>query len=168
MVTHAFNIKNSMSMLVQKSQDHKKAKDHKMMIRDFVDDLKEFKITFMSTVISPAYRSFVGRYKAQFDGGKSIDKYIKYQPKDIESMIETLVEGTEKVETQLNGIQAVSTVKHTTGAFKSLLKSYKNCRAYRLFSFACGDWEEVWWQRAEKVVVGRRRYGGVMVVEEVE
>ncbi|GJY06276.1 secreted RxLR effector protein 161-like protein [Tanacetum coccineum] len=35
MVTHAFNIKNSMSMLVQKSQDHKKAKDHKMMIRDY-------------------------------------------------------------------------------------------------------------------------------------
>ncbi|GKB94331.1 reverse transcriptase domain-containing protein [Tanacetum coccineum] len=35
MVTQAFNIKNSMSMLVQKSQDHKKAKDHKMMIRDY-------------------------------------------------------------------------------------------------------------------------------------
>ncbi|GKA26993.1 hypothetical protein Tco_0713161 [Tanacetum coccineum] len=35
MVTHAFNIENSMSMLVQKSQDHKKAKDHKMMIRDY-------------------------------------------------------------------------------------------------------------------------------------
>ncbi|GJU17807.1 hypothetical protein Tco_1145773 [Tanacetum coccineum] len=35
MVTHAFNIKNSMSMLVQKLQDHKKAKDHKMMIRDY-------------------------------------------------------------------------------------------------------------------------------------
>ncbi|GKE92190.1 hypothetical protein Tco_1573285 [Tanacetum coccineum] len=35
MVIHAFNIKNSMSMLVQKLQDHKKAKDHKMMIRDY-------------------------------------------------------------------------------------------------------------------------------------
>ncbi|GJX76788.1 hypothetical protein Tco_0323599 [Tanacetum coccineum] len=35
MVTHAFNIKNNMSMLVQKSQDHKKAKDHKMMIKDY-------------------------------------------------------------------------------------------------------------------------------------
>ncbi|GJW49045.1 hypothetical protein Tco_0090396 [Tanacetum coccineum] len=31
---NAFNIKNSMSMLVQKSQDHKKARDHKMMMRD--------------------------------------------------------------------------------------------------------------------------------------
>ncbi|GJW31835.1 hypothetical protein Tco_0051867 [Tanacetum coccineum] len=35
MVTHAFNIKNSMSKLVQKLQDHKKAKDHKMMKRDY-------------------------------------------------------------------------------------------------------------------------------------
>ncbi|GKD30543.1 hypothetical protein Tco_1241321 [Tanacetum coccineum] len=35
MVTQPFNIKKSMSMLVQKSQDHKKAKDHKMMIRDY-------------------------------------------------------------------------------------------------------------------------------------
>nr|GEW78142.1 exocyst complex component EXO70B1-like [Tanacetum cinerariifolium] len=87
--------------------------------------LSEIRVS-ITAVISPAYRSFVGRYKAQFDGGKSIDKYIKYQPEDIESMIETLFEGTEKVETQLNGIQAVSTVKHTTGAFKSLLKSYKN------------------------------------------
>ncbi|GJW33668.1 hypothetical protein Tco_0053700 [Tanacetum coccineum] len=25
-----------------------------------------------------------------------------------------------------------------------------------------------WWQRVEKVVVGRRRYSGVMVVEEIE
>lgn len=87
--------------------------------------LSEIRVS-ITAVISPAYRSFVGRYKAQFDGGKSIDKYIKYQPEDIESMIETLFEGTEKVETQLNGIQAVSTMKHTTGAFKSLLKSYKN------------------------------------------
>ncbi|GJW09798.1 hypothetical protein Tco_1575625 [Tanacetum coccineum] len=35
MVTQPFNVKNSMSMLVQKSQDHKKAKDYKMMIRDY-------------------------------------------------------------------------------------------------------------------------------------
>ncbi|GJS78883.1 hypothetical protein Tco_0728764 [Tanacetum coccineum] len=46
MVTHAFNIKNSMSMLVQKSQDHKKAKDHKMMIRYYAWLMisKKFKI----------------------------------------------------------------------------------------------------------------------------
>ncbi|GJW97805.1 hypothetical protein Tco_0179613 [Tanacetum coccineum] len=46
MVTHAFNIKNSVSMSVQKSQDHKKAKDHKMMIRDYacLTISKKFKI----------------------------------------------------------------------------------------------------------------------------
>ncbi|GJS81298.1 hypothetical protein Tco_0747839 [Tanacetum coccineum] len=46
MVAYAFNIKNSMSMLVQKSQDHKKAKDHKMMIRGYAWLMisKKFKI----------------------------------------------------------------------------------------------------------------------------
>nr|XP_043621178.1 exocyst complex component EXO70B1-like [Erigeron canadensis] len=87
--------------------------------------LSEIRVS-ITAVVSPAYRSFVGRYKPQFEGGKSIDKYIKYQPEDIESLIETLFEGTEKVESQMNGIQAVSTVKQTTGAFKNLLKTYKN------------------------------------------
>ncbi|GKB41742.1 hypothetical protein Tco_0886684, partial [Tanacetum coccineum] len=33
----------------------------------------------------------------------------------------------------------------------------------------CGEGSGVhWWRRVEKVVVERRRYGGVMVVEEVE
>lgn len=36
------------------------------------------------------------------------------------------LQGTEKVDNQMNSIQAVSTVKQTTGAFKNLLKSYKN------------------------------------------
>ncbi|GJZ25112.1 hypothetical protein Tco_0562571 [Tanacetum coccineum] len=46
MATQAFNIKNGMSMLVQKSQDHKKEKDHKMMIRDcaWLMFSKKFKI----------------------------------------------------------------------------------------------------------------------------
>ncbi|KAM0014950.1 putative exocyst complex component Exo70, cullin repeat-like-containing domain superfamily [Helianthus debilis subsp. tardiflorus] len=87
--------------------------------------LSEMRVS-INAVVSPAYRSFIGRYKSQFEGSKSIDKYIKYQPEDIESLIETLFEGTEKVETQLNGIQALSTVKQTTGAFKNLLKTYKN------------------------------------------
>ncbi|PWA42266.1 exocyst complex protein Exo70, Cullin repeat-like-containing domain protein [Artemisia annua] len=58
--------------------------------------LSEIRVS-ITAVISPAYRSFVGRYKAQFDGGKSIDKYIKYQPEDIESMIETLFEGNFRI-----------------------------------------------------------------------
>ncbi|XP_071688574.1 exocyst complex component EXO70C1-like [Rutidosis leptorrhynchoides] len=53
--------------------------------------LSEIRVS-ISAVVSPAYRSFVGRYKPQFEGTKSIDKYIKYQPEDIESMIETLFE----------------------------------------------------------------------------
>ncbi|GJS10574.1 hypothetical protein Tco_0367370 [Tanacetum coccineum] len=33
----------------------------------------------------------------------------------------------------------------------------------------CGEESEVyWWRRVEKVVVGRIRYGGVMVVEEIK
>ncbi|CAI9259984.1 unnamed protein product [Lactuca saligna] len=87
--------------------------------------LSEIRVS-ITAVVSPAYRSFVGRYKPQFEGAKSIDKYIKYQPEDVEAMIETLFEGTEKVDNQMNSIQAVSTVKQTTGAFKNLLKSYKN------------------------------------------
>ncbi|KAI7749169.1 hypothetical protein M8C21_028224 [Ambrosia artemisiifolia] len=87
--------------------------------------LSEMRVSIIA-VVSPAYRSFIGRYKPQFEGSKSIDRYIKYQPEDIESLIESLFEGTEKVETQLNAIQALSTVKQTTGAFKSLLKTYKN------------------------------------------
>ncbi|KAK9074611.1 hypothetical protein SSX86_007209 [Deinandra increscens subsp. villosa] len=45
----------------------------------------------ISAVVIPAYRSFVGRYKHHFE--KNVDKYIKYQPEDIEALIETLFEG---------------------------------------------------------------------------
>ncbi|KAI3720455.1 hypothetical protein L6452_21373 [Arctium lappa] len=49
----------------------------------------------ISGVVIPAYRSFVGRYKHHLEGGggKSIDKYLKYQPEDIETLIESLFEG---------------------------------------------------------------------------
>ncbi|KAL4587085.1 hypothetical protein LXL04_011735 [Taraxacum kok-saghyz] len=47
----------------------------------------------ISAVVIPAYRSFVGRYKHHFEPGKSADKYIKYQPEDIEALIETLFDG---------------------------------------------------------------------------
>ncbi|KAL8230117.1 hypothetical protein R6Q57_015017 [Mikania cordata] len=47
----------------------------------------------ISAVVIPAYRSFVGRYKHHFEAGKNMDKYIKYQPEDIEAFIETLFEG---------------------------------------------------------------------------
>ncbi|KAL7606963.1 hypothetical protein Lser_V15G14717 [Lactuca serriola] len=47
----------------------------------------------ISAVVIPAYRSFVGRYRHHFESAKSVDKYIKYQPEDIEALIETLFDG---------------------------------------------------------------------------
>ncbi|KAK1406044.1 hypothetical protein QVD17_42241 [Tagetes erecta] len=47
----------------------------------------------ISAVVIPAYRSFVGRYKHHFETGKNMDKYIKYEPEDIEASIQTLFEG---------------------------------------------------------------------------
>ncbi|EPS68488.1 hypothetical protein M569_06277, partial [Genlisea aurea] len=47
----------------------------------------------VSSVLIPAYRSFVGRFRQYFDRAKQVDKYIKYQPEDIEALIEGLFEG---------------------------------------------------------------------------
>lgn len=46
----------------------------------------------ISAVVTPAYRSFVGRFK-QYLEGRSMDKYIKYQPEDIETLIDELFDG---------------------------------------------------------------------------
>ncbi|KZV51480.1 exocyst complex component 7-like [Dorcoceras hygrometricum] len=48
----------------------------------------------ISAVVIPAYRSFIGRFRQALDNGKQADKYIKYQPEDIEAMIEDLFEGS--------------------------------------------------------------------------
>ncbi|XP_010556112.1 PREDICTED: exocyst complex component EXO70B1 [Tarenaya hassleriana] len=47
----------------------------------------------ISAVVIPAYRSFLGRFKQHLDTGKQASKYIKYQPEDIEAMIEELFDG---------------------------------------------------------------------------
>lgn len=47
----------------------------------------------VSAVVIPAYRAFVGRFKQYLDSSKHLDKYIKYQPEDIETLIEGLFEG---------------------------------------------------------------------------
>ncbi|XP_057437558.1 exocyst complex component EXO70B1-like [Lotus japonicus] len=47
----------------------------------------------ISAVIIPAYRAFVGRFAQHLDPGRQTEKYIKYQPEDIESYIEELFEG---------------------------------------------------------------------------
>ncbi|CAI9785050.1 unnamed protein product [Fraxinus pennsylvanica] len=46
----------------------------------------------ITAIIIPAYRSFLGRFRQYLDGGK-VDKYIKYQPEDIETLIEGLFDG---------------------------------------------------------------------------
>ncbi|KAI4343426.1 hypothetical protein L6164_010774 [Bauhinia variegata] len=47
----------------------------------------------ISTVMIPAYRSFVARFKQHLASSKQMDKCIKYQPEDIESMIDDLYDG---------------------------------------------------------------------------
>ncbi|ESQ41256.1 hypothetical protein EUTSA_v10012910mg [Eutrema salsugineum] len=52
----------------------------------------ELRVSIAALVI-PAYRSFFGRYKQHLDSGKQTDKYVKYQPEDIESFIDDLFDG---------------------------------------------------------------------------
>lgn len=47
----------------------------------------------VSAVMIPAYRSFLARFKQYLDSGRHAEKYIKYQPEDIETMIEDLFDG---------------------------------------------------------------------------
>ncbi|GMI79868.1 exocyst subunit exo70 family protein C1 [Hibiscus trionum] len=46
----------------------------------------------ISSVMIPTYRSFVGRYQSHFNT-KQAGKFIKYQPEDIEELIEQLFDG---------------------------------------------------------------------------
>ncbi|PON51876.1 Exocyst complex protein [Parasponia andersonii] len=47
----------------------------------------------ISAVMIPAYRSFLGRFKQYLDAGRQAEKYIKYQPEDIETFIDELFDG---------------------------------------------------------------------------
>ncbi|XP_021813939.1 exocyst complex component EXO70B1 [Prunus avium] len=47
----------------------------------------------VSAVVIPAYRSFWGRFKQYLEGTKQAEKYIKYQPEDIENLIDDLFDG---------------------------------------------------------------------------
>ncbi|KAE8661657.1 flowering time control protein FY-like [Hibiscus syriacus] len=44
-------------------------------------------------VIIPAYRSFLGRFSGYLTPGRQTEKYIKFQPEDIETYIEELFDG---------------------------------------------------------------------------
>jgi exocyst complex protein 7 len=43
--------------------------------------------------VIPAYRAFIGRFSQNLDGGRQTEKYIKYQPEDIETYIDELFDG---------------------------------------------------------------------------
>ncbi|KAL4388937.1 hypothetical protein GQ457_09G008580 [Hibiscus cannabinus] len=52
----------------------------------------ELRVSIASVVI-PAYRSFLGRYSGYLDPGRQAEKYIKFQPEDIETYIDELFDG---------------------------------------------------------------------------
>uniref|UniRef100_A0A7N0UX71 Exocyst subunit Exo70 family protein n=1 Tax=Kalanchoe fedtschenkoi TaxID=63787 RepID=A0A7N0UX71_KALFE len=47
----------------------------------------------VSSVVVPAYRSFLGRFGQYLDSGRQTEKYIKYQPDDIQTSIDELFDG---------------------------------------------------------------------------
>ncbi|KAJ0450710.1 putative exocyst complex component Exo70, cullin repeat-like-containing domain superfamily [Helianthus annuus] len=47
----------------------------------------------ISAIVIPAYRSFMGRFSQVFTPGRQTEKYIKYQPEDVETCIEELFDG---------------------------------------------------------------------------
>ncbi|EEF41743.1 exocyst complex component EXO70B1 [Ricinus communis] len=47
----------------------------------------------ISALVIPAYRSFMGRFSQYLDPGRQYEKYVKYQPEDIETCIDELFDG---------------------------------------------------------------------------
>ncbi|CAI9763120.1 unnamed protein product [Fraxinus pennsylvanica] len=47
----------------------------------------------ISNMVIPAYRSFLGRFSSVFTPGRQTEKYVKYQPEDIETNIDELFDG---------------------------------------------------------------------------
>ncbi|KAJ8574370.1 hypothetical protein K7X08_026175 [Anisodus acutangulus] len=47
----------------------------------------------LSALVIPAYRSFFGRFRQYFDNPKQAEKYIKYQPEDIQTLIDDFFDG---------------------------------------------------------------------------
>ncbi|KAK1361251.1 Exocyst subunit Exo70 family protein [Heracleum sosnowskyi] len=52
----------------------------------------ELRVSISSLVI-PAYRSFMARFSSTFTPGRQTEKYVKYQPEDIETYIDELFDG---------------------------------------------------------------------------
>ena len=79
-----FKIFNNMFDEIHKTQSTWIVSDEQMQ--------SELRVSIAALVI-PAYRSFFGRYKQHIDSGRHTDKYVKYQPEDIESVIDDLFDG---------------------------------------------------------------------------
>ncbi|CAH8389934.1 unnamed protein product [Eruca vesicaria subsp. sativa] len=79
-----FKIFNNMFDEIHKTQSTWIVSDEQMQ--------SELRVSIAALVI-PAYRSFFGRYKQHIDSGRHTDKYVKYQPEDIESVIDDLFGG---------------------------------------------------------------------------
>ncbi|XP_041004218.1 exocyst complex component EXO70B1 [Juglans microcarpa x Juglans regia] len=47
----------------------------------------------ISAVVIPAYRSFLGRFSQYLQAGRQTEKYVKFQPEDIEDCLDKLFEG---------------------------------------------------------------------------
>ncbi|KAL9349595.1 hypothetical protein Peur_056850 [Populus x canadensis] len=57
------------------------------------DEIHRTRSTWV-VMVTPAYRSFVGRFQQYYLAhGRQIEKYIKYQPEDIENLIDELFDG---------------------------------------------------------------------------
>ncbi|MQL75454.1 hypothetical protein Taro_007805 [Colocasia esculenta] len=61
---------------------------------------EELRISISEKVI-PAYRSFMGRFGGQLEGGRHAAKYIKYTPEDLEKYLEDLFEGDSEKQRRL-------------------------------------------------------------------
>lgn len=53
----------------------------------------ELRVSISSLVI-PAYRSFMARFSSTFTPGRQTEKYVKFQPEDIETYIDELFDGS--------------------------------------------------------------------------
>ncbi|CAH8358569.1 unnamed protein product [Eruca vesicaria subsp. sativa] len=47
----------------------------------------------ITAVMIPAYRAFMARFGQYLDPGRQTEKYVKYQPEDIEDLIDELFDG---------------------------------------------------------------------------
>ncbi|KAJ4879304.1 exocyst subunit exo70 family protein C1 [Raphanus sativus] len=79
-----FKVFNTMFDEIHKTQSTWIVSDEQMQ--------SELRVSIAAFVI-PAYRSFFGRYKQHIDSGRHSDKYVKYQPEDIETYIDDLFDG---------------------------------------------------------------------------